>query len=681
MVPFETYPAIDPSTIEIVAVGELPCEPYYDFHVPVHLNYWAAGVWNHNSGKTTLLECLGPAVFFRELPTREPSGIQNWIGPKGGRIELDFVRGSRRYEAIVEIDGSGRQAAFLTCDGVKLASGKVRDYDVEIAKVVGNRDAFYASVFGMQGGGGRFESLEVTDRKAIFRYYLGLDRVDKAHRAARARLEALDVSKIATLRADLEACETAIAEAEADVKAAVFAADAEREVSRKARAKLDDLLALSSTAELVDAYDTALDAAGEAQDALTALPARPAAAPAPTGDKGAATIALEAARKKNEGYLVKSAEIARVGSSLATANADLVRANKATERLARVPCKGEGAFAGCELLRDAIAARESIAALRDVCAKAEQAHETLKVEVAALVVPREKLDALRAKVAEAERELEAHRLGAERCRAYDEKRDRLNRALADAKRQAAALRARLPKVIDDVPSLAQIDAAREASAAASAAYEKAIREHEAGVAAFGGALDRKAGIEKALAAEEARAADAPALELLARALGANGIQAYEIDAAGPRVSALANSLLHACYGPRFDVEVRTTKALKSGKGEKEDFDVVVYDNDSGIENTIAGLSGGEKVIVDEALRLSLVIFADERLSVPFRVLYRDETIGGLTRDNRAAYARMLHRARDLGDFGQIFQVTHDEESSESADVVIAIDESGNVSVA
>ena len=48
--------------------------------------------------------------------------------------------------------------------------------------------------------------------------------------------------------------------------------------------------------------------------------------------------------------------------------------------------------------------------------------------------------------------------------------------------------------------------------------------------------------------------------LLERALGREGIQALEIDAAGPEVSQTCNELLQACYGPRFRVELRTIRA-------------------------------------------------------------------------------------------------------------------------
>ena len=60
----------------------------------------------------------------------------------------------------------------------------------------------------------------------------------------------------------------------------------------------------------------------------------------------------------------------------------------------------------------------------------------------------------------------------------------------------------------------------------------------------------------------------------------DGLIALAIDDAGPALSALANDLLLACYGPRFTVSIHTL--VQTGKGEqKEGFDIVVHDGTTG----------------------------------------------------------------------------------------------------
>ena len=167
---------------------------------------------------------------------------------------------------------------------------------------------------------------------------------------------------------------------------------------------------------------------------------------------------------------------------------------------------------------------------------------------------------------------------------------------------------------------------------------------------------------------------------VARAFGKDGIQALEIDNAGPEVSALTNRLLVECYGNRFTVQL-VTQALKksatkkeaiSGEGFKEDFDLVVYDNEAGRQSSADDLSGGERVIVSEALSLALAIFNAKRSGFPLETLIRDETCGALDPDNADRYIRMLRKAQALGDFHQVLFVSHQPEVSKQADHVIDV---------
>lgn len=164
--------------------------------------------------------------------------------------------------------------------------------------------------------------------------------------------------------------------------------------------------------------------------------------------------------------------------------------------------------------------------------------------------------------------------------------------------------------------------------------------------------------------------DAADWTLLEKALGRDGVQALAIDAAGPTVSALANDLLSACYGPRFSLSLETTSLTKDGKKQREVFDVRILDAEAGREAKQG--SGGEMILLEEGLRLGLAIFNAQRSGVPLRTLWRDETTGALSPENADKYIAMLRRAMELGGFERCLFVSHSPAVWSQADARIFI---------
>lgn len=80
-----------------------------------------------------------------------------------------------------------------------------------------------------------------------------------------------------------------------------------------------------------------------------------------------------------------------------------------------------------------------------------------------------------------------------------------------------------------------------------------------------------------------------------------------------------------------------------------------------------GLSGGEKVVVGEAIGLALAIYNSRKGGVKWRTLFRDETAGALDPQSAQAYVDMLRRALDLGGFDQAVFIAHQPEVYERAD--------------
>jgi exonuclease SbcC len=181
-------------------------------------------------------------------------------------------------------------------------------------------------------------------------------------------------------------------------------------------------------------------------------------------------------------------------------------------------------------------------------------------------------------------------------------------------------------------------------------------------------------LESQIAATQTEIAD---WTLLVRALGKDGIPALEIDAAGPAISAIVNDLLSHCFSSRFAIDLQTQKASADGKRMLEDFDIRVLDNRRGAWGSITGLSGGEEVVVNEALGFGISIY--NKSAHRFQTAFRDETTGALDPEAAVAYVEMLRRARSVGAFHHVLYITHSPECSELADAVLRC-ENGKVTV-
>ena len=367
-----------------------------------------------------------------------------------------------------------------------------------------------------------------------------------------------------------------------------------------------------------------------------------------------------------------------------------------------VPCDANAEpYSGCPLLADAMNAREELRGLMDnhmfsptldastlqtIATEFDTAQRDLARAWSAENLHTE-LGGLDQRQAEAERQRDTEiadvrtklaaeaedlaKIDAEENREHAEADQRIvevserlilaEQAVEDAEHAVAAIGA--------APALDAALAVRQDAATARNQADAALRRSQQAVDQIGMRID-EAKAREAKAAEARQATEA-ALEhlgdwrLLAEAAGKDGVQALEIAAAAPEISGIANELLQACYGPRFSLTLETLAAKRSG-GMREAFDLIVYDGKH--PRNAANLSGGERVIVEMALRLSLAIFNAKKNSIRYRTMWLDEMASALDPENAAAFMLMLRRAMALGSFHQVIFVAHLPAVFEAADV-------------
>jgi exonuclease SbcC len=160
--------------------------------------------------------------------------------------------------------------------------------------------------------------------------------------------------------------------------------------------------------------------------------------------------------------------------------------------------------------------------------------------------------------------------------------------------------------------------------------------------------------------------------LFARCMSNDGLIALAIDDAGPTLSSLTNDLLLACYGPRFTVSIHTV--VETGKGEqKEGFDVIVHDGETGESKSMGLMSGGERVVINEALVRAVALYLAQHSGRRYTTLFSDEADGPLDPDRKRMFMAMKREVLRLGGYEREYFISQMPELTAMADMVIDLD--------
>lgn len=688
-------------------------------------------VGENGAGKTMLVDSVF-AALYRYFPSRD--SIYKYVTAKA-QIEFDFKIGGQCYRSVINIDRKKREMEpWLFMEGedgsvVPLTDGKNSTFDAEVERLLGPAEVALSSVFSAQNKAGSFVTLPKAKRKELFIEMRGLGKLqvisDKSYEREKVSREAYQrmADKVETFKnaaaakdldidplyKKLDAAREDINLAETDIKLNSFEVGLLRskaqnvkeiesrqfpvrkrkqEVEKdlvavcKAIADFEKLTAnIGGLRELSKDYDKLAGQLTSLRSEYSSLSTQQ------TEYHQRMTRYTQMVRELENKKLTAQGAVLQANNQLSRAGSD-------SEIINTVPCQGLGECADCQFLVNAIKARDTIADLEAQIDNAtaqvllidSQIKTVARPEAQTLTNITSQLDNIGKRI----KDLELNYGVAERARAELGKAE----AVADNTAELKLRVARLQRASQEADSeLAQLEAALKAARESEAvlkAHEKSLEEDQKKLDAARLYMNAviaevsKAEAEKELAWKAQAELDAitsvlgdldqdrKSWNLLAKAFGKTGIQSLEIDAAGPTISEITNDLLFGCFGPRFSIRF-VTQVLKDDKsGYKDDFDIYVTDASSDREGSIDDLSGGERVIVCEAVSLAIALFNRSRSNVGWLSLWRDEASSAVDDRRAPQYIGMLRKARELGHFERLFFIAHQQRVTEAADSKVIV---------
>lgn len=437
--------------------------------------------------------------------------------------------------------------------------------------------------------------------------------------------------------------------------------------------------------------------------------------------------AAQAAAEQTRPATIKLAELRQKLKNLKDGGQEKARDLQSRQARAalvqRVPCVGTDMNSTCELLKDARSAFETLPAVQVELDKMRATYETIQAQVTETTAEATRYELAMVEVTRLTTVVGERRAGAQAAlRALQDvagaaelkasietmtadlegAKDALGEAIAalgarkaeaegqmaklreDAQADAGRLHARKEALQADLAAI-PADTAASDLAAAEQALTAADRELSDMDAAFADLQSRIAGLDATLArarqdaaageAASARAAgiadDMAQWRLLGKGLGRDGVVALSIDDAGPSISSIANDLLLACYGPRFSLRFDTQSETAKGV-LKETFDIRVFDAEREDDKSVTLMSGGERLIVNDALTRGIALFRAQQSGNTYHCLFSDEADGALDPERKTHFMKVKRKVLEIGGYEAEFCITHTEALWQMADQTIDI---------
>jgi exonuclease SbcC len=546
-------------------------------------------VGENGAGKSTLIGSVF-AALFRQLPGQKRS-LYDFATHPQPEIDLTFSVNSARYRSLLKIDAKSRQmeSYLFNSEGVPLTNGKKEPFEELVRKCAGTADFFLSSIFSSQKRTGNFLSLERSERKELFiRELLGLDRLRLIAAAAKEKGEEVARTTLGlegqarSLKELVEAAVENPAEVEAHLREVSCRLDTLEAGKRVAQQRLLEVQAAEASRKpLLVEVETLRQRLRKTDAEITETKRQIGRDESLlTGKKDLADLtergATLAARieelhrqiREIQGLETSNRETERtvqvLDAELRTNLAELERLRVEREELAIVPCRGEGAYASCPKIRRAVDAGQKMPALEGEAATLSIEVKVHRSSLAQIATPSSQLTRTLEGCERQRRVVDEERQRYEELRAVEARRDERLKSLDRLNHARTEVGEELSRKESALSAFADLNGKMQASRRGIENADRLIvscrRERDGLIARQAQIKQRQEQMEAArirLAQVEAELGAARTEQedytYLARVFGPDEIQLCEIQAAGPQVSILVNSLLEGCFDNKFEI--------------------------------------------------------------------------------------------------------------------------------
>lgn len=151
--------------------------------------------------------------------------------------------------------------------------------------------------------------------------------------------------------------------------------------------------------------------------------------------------------------------------------------------------------------------------------------------------------------------------------------------------------------------------------------------------------------------------------------GKNGIPVYIIDKVLPEVEMIANDILEQLTNGKFSIIINTQREV--GNKLSETFEIKILNQ--GKQRGYKLYSGGQRFVIDLALRTALAVILSRRKNFTIETLIIDEGFSALDLRNRQLVIYAINELYKNFNLKKLILMTHCEEISENVEKIIKVE--------